>query len=792
MKFFQFTLFVAALMGWSQSNAQVIYVNRAATGANDGTSWANAYTKLTPAFAAANAPGRQIWVAVGTYTPDSTSWFMNPGTALYGGFAGTETMLTQRNAATNATILSGDRRSDDVVGNFTTNRSDNALHVIWLRGTDTISRAVIDGFTIRNGQTLATAGLTTEAGRGGGILAQAKATIRNCRFIGNFALNGAAISGANAGASQMLVDNCIFEGNAGVERSVIHLIGLRSGEINRCTFRNNTVGRGALYPQQCRGMVIDSCLFERNNGGTSLCAGVFLVATTARITNCNMIRNRASDGVGLFVNGNNDPAARVFVDNCLFEKDTATAADGAGGAMFTANAANCEMQRCTFRDNFARFGGGAIFNDAAALLTIRRSTFTNNNSPGPGGVLFAQEEDTRTIFEDCTFTENKSLMRSGGALFCGFLSSTVMRRCTFEKNQAEGRGGAIAVQSDSTSITIEDSKFTDNSAVARGGVLSTLEGPEISISGCSFQNNVADFGAVLDISSTRADVTVLNIRRSAFIQNSAGTQAGAINVNNTPNIFIADCLFAENLSSSVGGAISNNASGRDTSSIKAVNCTFVSNISGIGAGIAQFEANDTCQAILTLQNNIFSDNLTENYMVEEGTPTAISLGGNLCSFDDMKDILKGTRDVNMVNPMFVAPDGGNYQLAPGSPCINTGIAAGAASVDLLGIPRVGLPDKGCYEFQTVGVFQPERPTLALRIAPSLVTDYTVLTLDTDWSGPVQMSIISQDGALLHFEEAVKPAGIWNYRLALPQLPAGLYRLATTAAAGRGERAFVKQ
>jgi hypothetical protein len=47
------------------------YVNVNATGANNGTSWSNAFTKLQDALAAANTCANitQIWVAKGTYYP---------------------------------------------------------------------------------------------------------------------------------------------------------------------------------------------------------------------------------------------------------------------------------------------------------------------------------------------------------------------------------------------------------------------------------------------------------------------------------------------------------------------------------------------------------------------------------------------------------------------------------------------------------------------------------------------------------------------------------------------------
>ena len=66
----------------------VVYVDGAAAGLENGTSWANAYKDLRIAMAASPA-NAEIWVAKGVYKPGPSradSFALKAGMNLYGGF----------------------------------------------------------------------------------------------------------------------------------------------------------------------------------------------------------------------------------------------------------------------------------------------------------------------------------------------------------------------------------------------------------------------------------------------------------------------------------------------------------------------------------------------------------------------------------------------------------------------------------------------------------------------------------------------------------------------------------
>jgi len=90
----QFTIHVASAAGDDYTFSkpfqvnQIIFVKLDATGANDGSSWDDAYTSLSTAVAAAES-GDQLWVSQATYTL-SSELHIDKTLSIYGGCDGTE------------------------------------------------------------------------------------------------------------------------------------------------------------------------------------------------------------------------------------------------------------------------------------------------------------------------------------------------------------------------------------------------------------------------------------------------------------------------------------------------------------------------------------------------------------------------------------------------------------------------------------------------------------------------------------------------------------------------------
>ena len=234
-----------------------IYVDASATGANNGTSWTNAYATLSAALAV-DVSGSQIWVADGRYIPGNSAistFTIDAGVTVYGGFRGTETSVAQRPAnflAVAATVLDGDydNNTTSAIGDATA-----TYDVVTFAGN-----GILDGVIVEGGNDPRALAVVGPAGFSGGILingpAASGSTIRNAAVRNNDATQTGSIGGFVAGYSlvNVLITDTGFGPTPG---DVVAAAGARSDLVSdpsityQITFDNVTIAAngGQVYAE---------------------------------------------------------------------------------------------------------------------------------------------------------------------------------------------------------------------------------------------------------------------------------------------------------------------------------------------------------------------------------------------------------------------------------------------------------------------------------------------------------------------------------------------------------------
>jgi len=415
--------------------AKVIYVDDDAGGANDGSSWANAFTYLQKALAAAGT-GDEIRVAQGLYRPDQglpvvppaprarvanprgapyEAFQLKKGVAILGGFAGAGAEEpNDRDVERYGTILSGDLNGNDIdawgPGNpvYESRRADNSDHVVESQNTD--ATAVLDGFTI---QAAVQSGMHNLRG---------SPRVANCTFRQNSAgkLSGGALF---CEGGQPSLSHCVFWDNSAA-----------------------VVG-GAVYASQAQ-LTFADCRFI-NNWATSLGGGICSVDSELSATGCVFEQNGAQEGGAVC-----HQQGTLILTDSEFEGNLA---EKEGGAVSLMRQEAASMTRCTFRRNWTAAWGGAI-NNKGVHIVLEACTFSGNRATA-GGAMYAylsslSDPNPRaegTLVTHCLFTGNCA-SDSGGAFWIYFprlltdslhLAGATFDGCTFADNWAP-RAGTLA------------------------------------------------------------------------------------------------------------------------------------------------------------------------------------------------------------------------------------------------------------------------------------------------------------------------------------------------------------
>jgi low-density lipoprotein receptor class B/polymorphic membrane protein len=451
---------------------EVKYVDADAAGANDGSSWEDAFNCLQDALFAARL-GDEIWVAQGVYRPDedidnpngtgdrSTTFGLKNGVVVKGGYAGYgEPDPDKRDIEGYETVLSGDLDGNDVDVDDPCDllteptRSENSYHVITNSNID--ETAVLDGFTITAGNTNGSP--DDEHDRGGGMFNnghdnQCNPTVTACTFVGNSAAEfggGMFNYGHGDGESNPILRNCTFLHNAARYEGGGICSWASQAVVTNCTFTGNFAG----------------------SGGTG--GGMDNIGSSPVLRNCTF-----SDNVAGYAGGgmSNWEYSTPSLTNCIFRANSA----GSGGGMHNGSASDATLTNCTFTGNIAANNGGAIQDYYGSSPTLTNCAFSGNSAGSEGGAMY-NDRNSDAILINCTLSDN-SAQSNGGGMCSHFDTSPTLTSCILWGNDDSGgvdesaqiHGGTVAV----TYSCIQGlDGFTGNQNIGDDPLFRDADGPD--------------------------------------------------------------------------------------------------------------------------------------------------------------------------------------------------------------------------------------------------------------------------------------------------------------------------
>ena len=297
--------------------SKTYHVTAEATDGGNGLSWAQAIT-LTKALSLAKA-GDEIWVkgyediTGHIYKAPEGGFVLPSGVAMYGGFAGDETIKNNLPTGRHKyqmkyqTALVGDIATNDqasqqlIIYPENDTRTDNATHVLTLQmgvtkdnTNDGNKPTIVSGFLIAAGN--AKGENTSANGRGGGI------------YVVNNSNDG------NAQSRFFRISQCNFANNYGMRGGAIYVdrsCTNQQSAISYCSFFNNVAGKRGASENEGGGMWIDGTATVYNCNINNNTNGGIRLSSTSKIVNCSVIANTVSavDLTTAGASGSNDGGA---------------------------------------------------------------------------------------------------------------------------------------------------------------------------------------------------------------------------------------------------------------------------------------------------------------------------------------------------------------------------------------------------------------------------------------------------------------------------------------------------
>lgn len=501
----------------------IVYANASANGAGDGSSWTNAFVDLPSALTAATSE-TEIWIAAGRYLPTNTgnpseTLRLNDGIGLHGGFAGTETLCSQRDSSENSVIITGDIDGDDVVDadGVTQSSADIA-------GTNSNRLMEINGASVQISELILTGGDQPDNIAALQIIGASNASIQNVAFLGNRSDGTGGAVAVNADSSAVF-RGCVFSGNESVSENGGALVMNGIAVIDECVFRNNHANffGGAIALFAAPDLTLRNVVFENNaasRGGALRMSGS---GGALEISNGFFSANVSTNGGGAVSLG---PGHSAAIASTVFQNNTGRQ----GGALELQSAmaiSNTTFQSNTATGTAAGNGGGAIFASNGSIVNVSDSTFILNSAASRGGAVFIQSGAAVSLGNGFLLANSAPIL--GGAVYNS--GSFEVLRSILIANDGGAGGGAICTEDASANSVTAANVFFHANFASGGGGLQAGANASVNLVNVTFEGNaaIAGVGGAILLNDVSSQLTLGN----SIVWNNSST--GAAEVQNYSN-----------------------------------------------------------------------------------------------------------------------------------------------------------------------------------------------------------------------------------------------------------------
>ncbi len=300
------------------------------------------------------------------------------------------------------------------------------------------------------------------------------------------------------------------------------------------------------------------------------------------------------------------------------------------------------------------------------------------------GLLGVNGSGRSVVIDRCVFADNRG--GDGAAMKLTAFSSIAISRSVFTGNQSSGVGGAAYIPF-CTDLSIVDSTMSGNQADGQGGAL-FVYGRSVAISSSRITGNSAGVYGAMRIEGDYNKFRSITLVNNLIAGNQSASDFGA-------GMFLSHRIWLTN-----NTIVGNTASG---------------SVGGMGLLVRNAEGsvwNETMRGMALVHNNIFRSNVAESgvpdLVVKDllyiGRYPTVTVMNNLLAAGGLSVIYQAfVLDPSNIDadPLFLDAGAGDYRLADGSPCLDTGdnVAPGIPAADISGRVRPinGIVDMGAWE-----------------------------------------------------------------------------------------------